>query len=293
MAIHLVTGYAGGAHITSADSGALNAGIVGNGDYVLNTGTKLAASIISNNIIRIADGDAIIQGRHVNLKSGTHEDVIILNGAQNMRRNDLIVLQYEKETASGIENVYLTVLQGVPATGTAADPAPTTGNILAGDTLHEMPLYRVKLEGLTVTAVEPLFETIDNLKDATVLIAAQAKDVAALQKEVTEQNGKILFPDFVNAIMVANHENIENDVNFTIIADETAYYFIRTSTYSVSTTPFLRFLVGNYTYESQGISGTYKYQTSPPILIKAGTPFTVRIVGEHRYLFKVPLVNEL
>jgi len=198
MNVHLVTGYAGMPHVTSDDAGVFNAGTIGVGDYVLNTGTKMAASIISNNIIRISDGDAILQGRHVNLKSGTYEDVTISNGVQDMQRNDLIVLQYEKETASGIENVYLTVLQGTPVAGNAEDPVPTVGNILAGDTLHEMPLYRVHLNGLTVESVTPLFNTIDSMEGLAALVAGQADTITKLttrltkaENAITEQNGTL------------------------------------------------------------------------------------------------------
>lgn len=189
MAIHLVTGYAGAAHVTSADSGALNAGIIGGSDYVLNTGTKLAASIISNNKIRITDGDAIIQGRHVNLKAGSYEDVSIANGAQGQKRNDIIVLRYKKETSSGVESASLAVLQGVSTTGTAADPSPTTGNILEGDTLHEMPLYRVRLNGLTVESVSPMFNVIKNMSETASRVDAHARIIADLTTLESTQMG--------------------------------------------------------------------------------------------------------
>lgn len=163
MSLHLTTGYRGTAHVTSADQGAFYAGIVGAGDYVLETGKQFEARIVSNNSIRIFDGDLVMQGRHVTLKNGSYEDVAIANGSQEMNRNDLIVARYKKNITSGVETVSFVVLQGVPSAGTASDPAYTIGDILSGYSVHEMPLYRVKLSGLTVEAVEPLFNTISQV----------------------------------------------------------------------------------------------------------------------------------
>ena len=49
MSLHLITGYAGVEHITSADQGSYNAAMMGEGQFVLERGNKFAASIISNN----------------------------------------------------------------------------------------------------------------------------------------------------------------------------------------------------------------------------------------------------
>ena len=164
MSLHLVTGYAGKAHVTSADQGAFNAGVFGTGEYVMYTGNKLSAQVISNNQIRIFDGDVLMQGRHICIKKNTYEDVAIANGLSGLNRNDLIVLRYTKDANTGVENVAFAVLQGVSTEGTASDPAHTTGDILSGECLlHEMPLYRVKLTGLNVGTLVPLFSVVGNI----------------------------------------------------------------------------------------------------------------------------------
>jgi len=71
--MHLVTGYAGQEHITAADQGSWNAAIVGSGEYVLKKGSQFAATVITNNQIRIADGDILMQGRHIRLNEGTYD----------------------------------------------------------------------------------------------------------------------------------------------------------------------------------------------------------------------------
>ena len=80
--------------MTAADQGSLNAAVFGGGAYVLPRGNKFAATIVSNNTIRIADGDIMIQGRHARLAEGSTVDLTIANGTQGYRRNDLIVARY-------------------------------------------------------------------------------------------------------------------------------------------------------------------------------------------------------
>ena len=183
MSLHLVTGYAGKAHVTSADQGAFNAGVVGTSEYVMGTGFQLSAQVISNNQIRIFDGDIMMQGRHINIKKDTYEDVAIANGLQGLNRNDLIVLRYTKDANTGVESIALAVLQGVSTEGTASDPAHTIGDILGGECLlHEMPLYRVKLTGLNVGELVPLFTVVDSVAEAN-------SKIQAINNDLTTSNG--------------------------------------------------------------------------------------------------------
>lgn len=186
MSLHLVTGYRGSAHITSADQGAFNAGVVGSGDYVMETGKQFAAQVISNNQIRVLDGDISMQGRHICLKKDTFEDAVIANGLQGMNRNDLIVVRYTKDANTGVEDTVFAVIQGVSTDADASDPAYTTGDILSGECLlHEMPLYRVPLNGLNVGDLVPLFKTaptvnsipqVEVTNETTVTTAGKAMD---------------------------------------------------------------------------------------------------------------------
>ena len=156
--MHLVTGYAGTDHITAADQGSWNAAIVGSGEYVLKKGNQLAATVISSNQIRIADGDILMQGRHVRLNEGNSVDLTIENGAQGYYRNDLIVARYTKSSSTGVEEVNLVVIKGTASTSAASDPEYTAGDIITDHALqNDMPLYRVPLSGLSVGAPVPLF----------------------------------------------------------------------------------------------------------------------------------------
>lgn len=157
--LHLVTGHAGQAHVTAADHASLNAAIFGEGEFVLNRGSKFAVTVISNNSIRVADGDIIMQGRHIRLNEGSHVDLAIENGTQGMNRNDLIVARYTKDSLTGVEDCNLIVIKGTESTGTATVPAYTSGDIINDHVLiADMPLYLVTLNGLNVQSVSSRFD---------------------------------------------------------------------------------------------------------------------------------------
>lgn len=153
----IITGYTGEKHITPADDASLIKGIFGGGDYVLPTGNQFKVTMQSNTEIKIADGDLVMQGRHARIDAG-EESLTIENGSQGMNRNDLIVARYTKEVSTSVEAINLVVIKGTAASGTASDPAYNNGDINDGET-RDFPLYRVRLNGISIEAVEPLFET--------------------------------------------------------------------------------------------------------------------------------------
>lgn len=160
MAIELVTGLKNAPHITSDEVGAMQQGIFGVDDYVLSVGKKMAATLVTNNSIRIDDGEAVMRGRHFRIKPGTYENVTIDNGSQGMKRKDYIVARYTKDS-QGIEKVELAVLKGNPTSGTiAVSKIPTKGDIRAGTLKHEMGLYVVELDGLNVVNVFKMFTNL-------------------------------------------------------------------------------------------------------------------------------------
>lgn len=164
--LHLVTGYKGSAHITSANQGALNAMSVGADDYVFTNGRKLEAEIVNNNLVRIYDGSLLMNGRYVTLDSGSYVDATITNGSQGTNRHDIIGVRYRKNTTSGIESVSLVVNIGTASSGTPTDPInPNSSSIVDGAIVHDMPLYRVVLEGLTIVRLEPLFQMLAPMAD--------------------------------------------------------------------------------------------------------------------------------
>lgn len=159
----LMDGYAGGPHITEKQSGLANQAIIGEADYVLEGGQNAKAQVLTNNSIRIFDAVYSIQGRRDVIAANDCTDVTIANGSQGMNRNDIIVRRYRKNSSSEIESTEYAVIKGTPSTGAATDPSVTVGDIRTGAVLHEMKLYRVRLEGLNIVSVDQLFTVLPSM----------------------------------------------------------------------------------------------------------------------------------
>lgn len=183
MAVELITGLGDGPHVDASDVGGFQAGIVGEEDYMLPAGERMKATVISNNKIRIAEGEAVMQGRHWRVKPNTYEDVTIENGAQGMNRKDAIVARYTKESSSGIEKVELAVLKGTPTASTPTAPVQTKGDIRGGTLRHEMLLYVVSLKGLNVESVTKEFNMIMSMS----MINKSLSDI----KDYVIESGKV------------------------------------------------------------------------------------------------------
>ena len=160
--VELVTGHAGKAHATAEQAAGLNAGILGLDDYVLNVHDKLKITVVSANKVTIGTGELVMQGRHVS--QGEPEDLIVTNGSQGQKRNDLIVCRYAKGSQS-VESAKLVVVRGTPTTGTPADPAVNTTSPLDGGTTYDMPLYRIPLNGITIGTPVALFNVLKPMDD--------------------------------------------------------------------------------------------------------------------------------
>lgn len=158
--MNIILGYKNDPHITSQQLRDTNIGIFGSGAYILDVGSKMAATVISATKVDIADGQIVCEGCTAEIAHGTTESLTIANGTQGMLRKDLIVAQYTKNSGTGVENMGLAVKTGTPAASNPATPSYTTGSIADGDTLVEFPLYQVNLDGISITSVTALVDTI-------------------------------------------------------------------------------------------------------------------------------------
>ena len=186
MGMQLNTGDTGRAVSPAAD-GSLYSKIFGSGCYVLSGGNELKAEIQSNNLIKIYDGDLIMQGRHSYIPASDSDNVTINNGSQGMNRKDLIVARYTKDS-TGVEDVTLQVVQGMATSGAATAPGYTDGDILKGATAKDFPLYEVSLTGINITEVKKLFKVLGTNED--------------LDDKVTELNGNSFIRTEVISVTV-------------------------------------------------------------------------------------------
>lgn len=160
-------------HIYAEDDAAIYESISG-GDGVYDIGEMLKATVLSNNNVRIGNGVLSVGGHIARIKYGDYEEMTIDNGESGKNRNDLIVARFSTTGFGGVDEFSLEVKKGVAVTGAAKDPEVETGNLYEGETIREFPLHRVRLEGISIVAVDQLF--------------AVRKTNEQLQKEVDELN---------------------------------------------------------------------------------------------------------
>ena len=188
MALHLITGYAGQEHITSADAGSFNISFVGSGEYVFDRGRKFACTIAGANSVSIADGDGMMQGRHFRQIENTVTDLVLDVGEAGLYRNDLICAEYRKDSETYVESVRLVVIKGTPSDveDDCVDPSYTHGDITENGqaTLNQMPLWRAHFSGIAISTVTALFEQLDNYTNSVTNIVAEIE--AEAQEAISE-----------------------------------------------------------------------------------------------------------
>lgn len=158
--MNIITGYRGEPHVTSQQLRDTNIGTFGGGAYILDVGSQMAATVISANEVQIADGLLVAEGCTAEVTRGTTESMTIENGSQGMLRTDLIVARYTKAAGTAVEDMELAVIKGTPTASNPATPAYNTGLIADGDSPVDFPLYKVNINGISITSVERLVDVV-------------------------------------------------------------------------------------------------------------------------------------
>ena len=164
------------AHIRAEDDASVYLSLFG-GDGVSTNGQSCKATVLSNNKVRIADGIICVGGHFARIPYGDYIDCEIENGQSGKNRNDIIVARFETTGTGGIDTYTCEVKKGT-AGSTATDPEIVQEDLYKAGKVRELPLYRVKIEGLSITAVEQLFTL--------------RKTNEELEKELAELNSNIL-----------------------------------------------------------------------------------------------------
>lgn len=176
------------AHIYAEDDASIYLSMFG-GDGVSTNGQSCKATVLSNNKVRIADGIICVGGHFARIPYGDYIDCEIENGQSGKKRNDIIVARFETTGTGGIDTYTCEVKKGTAGT-TAADPEIVQEDLYKAGKVRELPLYRVKIEGLSITAVEQLFTL--------------RKTNEELEKELASLNSKIITTDSGTCIKHAN-----------------------------------------------------------------------------------------
>ena len=140
-------------HITPEDDAAIYESIVGT-DGVFAVGEQFKATVISNNKVRIGNGVLNVGGHMGRTTYGDYVDMTIENGVSEQNRNDLIIARF---VIGDTDTYELDVKKGVSGKE-AVDPELVQEDLYNGGKTREYPLYRVKIEGLSIVKVEQMFE---------------------------------------------------------------------------------------------------------------------------------------
>jgi hypothetical protein len=206
--LHLVTGHAGEPHVKSTDDASLMQAIYGGESVVLDRNNAFSYDVVSNNIIRVYDGEALMQGRYIKMDKGNYVDLNIDNGHTGYRRIDVIAIEYTKDDETNIEEANLIVVKG----SETQEEEATVPQLIEGDTVdgsattNQMALYHIKIDGLSIVDVTQVytigqdFQTIVNEKittlettkaDKSELAEEKSERIAELAEEKSERLAEV------------------------------------------------------------------------------------------------------
>jgi len=190
------------AHIYAEDDAAVYLSMFG-GDGVSTNGQSCKATVLSNNKVRIADGVICVGGHFARIPYGDYIDCEIENGQSGKKRNDIIVARFETTGTGGIDTYTCEVKKG-EAGATATDPEIVQEDLYKAGKVRELPLYRVKIEGLSITAVEQLFtlrKTNEELEKELASLNSNKKVECFSKTVASETNILVDFSSEVNQII--------------------------------------------------------------------------------------------
>lgn len=137
--------------VTAQQDADLYAGIIGQSLTILNVGSKMAATVIDNNTVRIADGEAVCQGRRIHNDPGVYDDFTIPTGSQGI--TSYYIIGYRLYTNQSNEEVAETFVEHM---NSASETIPEAV-LRDGAAEAYISFYRITVTGLSITAVTPLF----------------------------------------------------------------------------------------------------------------------------------------
>lgn len=160
-----ITSYLGEAHVTSDQFRGIIESIVGDGTYIANLDEQLEPELSANNTLKIRSGVLIHHGHVMRVPPGTYDTVTYINGSQGMKRIDLVVARYEKNSETKKEPTRWVVIQGTPDASSPVAPDYNEGNMQDGDLIDDCPVFEIHFDGINVTEVKKLVEVTKNIDD--------------------------------------------------------------------------------------------------------------------------------
>lgn len=160
----------GFAPVTAQQDADLYGGIIGLPLTVLNVGNTMAAYVAANTDVHILDGEAVCQGRRIHINADDYDSFEIPVGTVGVVAYYIIGYRIYTDTDTGNELAETFVRHMNNATETIPEDVLRDG---AAECYVSM--YRITLNGLSITNTEPLFD---------VAMSAQELDAAQSETEL-------------------------------------------------------------------------------------------------------------
>lgn len=130
---------------------------------VMNKGNRLDMTVQSSNLVKLKDGIVVVQGRPFLIYPNEVVDVSIESGTQNMKRNDLIVAEFSKTSDADVFS--FKAIKGTPNASNPVDPQLVQQDTLSSGTVFQLPLFRIRLNGINVESTDDLRIFIPSMND--------------------------------------------------------------------------------------------------------------------------------
>lgn len=137
------------------------------GNGVMHRGNELELTTQTANLVNIKDGIVVVQGWPYIIYPGEVIDVAIDNGTQNMKRNDIVVAEFTN--VDGVQTMTIKAVKGI-AGANATDPVLTQQDTLDAGTKYQLPLYRIRLNGINIEGTDDLRTFVNNLNNAPQVV---------------------------------------------------------------------------------------------------------------------------
>ena len=173
MAFKLING-TGNKSVSAQQDADLFSGIFGNTPVVLPVGERCRAEIRDANTVRIYDGEIISQGRRFNQGYGEYQDYTVDNGSQGTVRYDILGFHfYTDESGNELSEPFVT--KGGGENGSIAE-----NSIREGATESYISMYRVKINGLSIESITPLYLVVCTVSEVN-------KEIEKIKDSMEEQ----------------------------------------------------------------------------------------------------------
>ena len=172
---------------------------------VLDIGSKMEASVVSNNEIKITDGLLCNHGRFMRIVGS--ESITIKNGTSGIKRTDLIVAHFETDGVNETHDIRV-----ITGESGGATPSYAADDIYDDGTACDLPLYTVKLNGLNIESVEKMFVIIysigtlrSNISNPNMLINSDFRHPVN-QRGASSYTGNSIYT--IDRWMISNNETL-------------------------------------------------------------------------------------